>query len=179
MMIDDTNFIQQLVAKNEDALEYVIKKYKKIVSSVIDKYLNLIPSYKEDCINDVFFAVWENADTYDSSKNTFANWICGVARIKSLDYQRKFTKLLSKSSIYEENIFNNLKVNDIYEVFEKTFSKETEQMLSCLSPKDRELFIKLYVNGETFEEISCNMGVSKSVLYNRLSRAKKAIRNLT
>ena len=77
-MIDETNFIQQLVAKNEDALEYVIKRYKKIVSSVVDKYLNLIPSYKEDCINDVFFAVWENADTYDSSKNTFANWICAL-----------------------------------------------------------------------------------------------------
>ena len=58
------------------------------------------------------------------------------------------------------------------------FSEETKQMLSCLKPQDRELFIKLYVEEKPFDEISKEMNTNKPVLYNRLFRSKKKLRSL-
>ena len=62
---------------------------------------------------------------------------------------------------------------ELHTQFEEEFSEETKQMLSCLKPQDRELFIKLYVEEKPFDEISKEMNTNKPVLYNRLFRSKK------
>lgn len=64
-----------------------------------------------------------------------------------------------------------------FHAIEQEFSEETQQMLSCLKPKDRELFLKLYIDEENMEEVSRSTGLTKPVIYNRLSRGKKRIRN--
>ena len=56
-------------------------------------------------------------------------------------------------------------------------SEEMEGLLSCLSAQDRELFLRLYVEEESVEEISQSVQLSKPVIYNRLSRAKKKLRS--
>ncbi len=61
-------------------------------------------------------------------------------------------------------------------LIEQEISRETEQMLSCLKPSDRELFLKLYVQEHTIEQVSRETGMKKEVIYNRLSRGKKKIR---
>ncbi|HIY29439.1 MAG TPA: hypothetical protein H9732_00825, partial [Candidatus Mediterraneibacter avicola] len=63
-------------------------------------------------------------------------------------------------------------------ILENEISVETEKMLSCLKPADRELFWKLYVEEEDLDTVSRAMGMSKSVIYNHLSRGKKKLRNL-
>ena len=67
---------------------------------------------------------------------------------------------------------------ELHTQFEEEFSEETKQMLSCLKPQDRELFIKLYVEEKPFDEISKEMNTNKPVLYNRLFRSKKKLRSL-
>ena len=59
---------------------------------------------------------------------------------------------------------------------EDDFSKELMDMLAIISPKDRKLFLELYVEELSLDEISQRSGIKKSVLYNRISRAKKRIR---
>lgn len=61
---------------------------------------------------------------------------------------------------------------------EEEFSEETQQILACLKPKDRELFLRLYIEEENMEEVSQSTGLAKPVIYNRLSRGKKRIRSL-
>ena len=62
--------------------------------------------------------------------------------------------------------------------FLKEFSRETQEILACLKPRDQELFLKLYVEEKSFDEISQETGTEKSVLYNRLSRSKRKLLNL-
>ena len=63
-------------------------------------------------------------------------------------------------------------------VLENEISEETGKMLSCLKPADRELFWKLYVEEEDLDRVSRSTGMSKSVIYNHLSRGKKKLRSL-
>ena len=64
------------------------------------------------------------------------------------------------------------------QAIETEFSDETRQMLSCLKPKDQELFLRLYIEEENVDEISQSTGLAKPVIYNRLSRGRKRIRSL-
>lgn len=63
-------------------------------------------------------------------------------------------------------------------IIEEELSEEMEEMLSCLSPEDRELFMKLYVEEMEPEEVSRQTGMKKDVIYNRVSRGRRKIRKL-
>lgn len=179
MKITEQNFVQELSRGNEQALEYVMVHYGGLVRSVAHRYLSVLSQYEEECISDVFFAVWNHIDSFQPDRNPFANWIAGIARLKALDYKRKYASHLLESSWDEKEDFLEIEeALDMQTQFSEEFSRETTEMLSCLKPRDRELFLKLYVEEKSFDEIARETGTEKPVLYNRLSRSKRKLRTL-
>lgn len=73
MKITEQNFITQIIQGNEKALEYCMFHYGGLVRAVVRRHLGSLSQFEDECINDVFFAVWEHADTYRSDKNPFSN----------------------------------------------------------------------------------------------------------
>ncbi len=63
-------------------------------------------------------------------------------------------------------------------LIEKELSNELEEMLSHLKEKDRELFLKLYVEEQDIDDISEETGMNRDVIYNRVSRGKKKLRDI-
>ena len=176
MKINKDNYLRQLRLHDEKALVWVIEEYNGLVTAIVRKKLYALPQYHEERISDVFLGVWKNIEYYDEYKNSFQNWIAGIARFKSVDYLRKYLRELQTESIEDVTI---AAPDDSYDrIMAKEVSREVEQMLSCLRPKDRELFTKLYVEDKSFEEVSAETGMTKDVIYNRVSRGKKKIRKL-
>lgn len=191
MKITEQNFVRELSKGNEQALEYVMLHYGGLVKSVAHRYLNVLSQYEEECISDVFFAVWNHIDSFQPDRKPFANWIAGITRLKALDYKRKYARHLRERNLEQsENVLKaedsqNIEImfarefsQNIQAQFSEEFSKETTEMLSCLKPRDRELFLKLYVEEKSFDEIAQETGTEKSILYNRLSRSKRKLRSL-
>lgn len=182
MKVTEENFIPLLCRKYEKALEYCMLHYGGLVKAVVHRYLGSLPQYEEECQNDVFFAVWNHIDAYDPERNPFANWIAGVARLKALDCKRKYASRMLETSweAMEETGQPVIQAEFSAELqaVEEEFSEETQQILACLKPKDRELFLRLYIEEENMEEVSQSTGLAKPVIYNRLSRGKKRIRSL-
>lgn len=174
LQITEDNFIEQIKKKNEKALEYVIYSYGWVLKSVIKKHLYYLPDYHEECLNDCLMSIWENICYYDPEKSSFKNWIGGVAKYKALNYVRKYLRDLENENI--ENITVSIEDNALKAILTKELSLETEKMLECLSEEDREIFIKLYFEEKNMDEISCDTGLAKPVLYNRLSRGRKKMR---
>lgn len=176
MKIKEDNFIQQLIFKNEKALEYVICEYGWIVKSIIKKHLYLLQSYEEECMNDVFLGIWNNIECFDSQKSSFQNWVAGITRYKSIDYLRKYIRELKDMSWNEITV--QKEDNSHIGILEEELSKEVEKMLQCLSPNDQKIFKLLYVEEKDIDQVSDTMGIKKEVIYNRVSRGKKKIRSL-
>ncbi len=174
MQITEENFVEQLKKRNEKALEYVIENYAWILKTVIKKHLIYLPDFYEECINDCLLAVWKNIDAYDAEKNSFKNWLAGIAKYISIDYARKYLKDLEKQNIDDVSI--SVEENFLKETLAKEISEETEKMLNSLSVQDRDIFKKLYFEEKSMNEIAKDTGLSKSILYNRISRAKKKLR---
>lgn len=174
MKIDKNNYIQQLQLHNEDALVYVIETYGGLLKSVVHKHLFAMPEKAEDCLNDVFFGIWEHIGSFDENRNTFKNWAAAVARYQAIDYLRKYQKELQQTNI--EDVVIPKEDAMLERLISQELSEEMESMLGCLNEKDRQLFWKLYVEEQSVEEISRETGMRKSVIYNRLSRGKRRIR---
>lgn len=174
MKIGENNYIQQLQLHNEDALAYVIDTYGGLLKSVVHKHLFAMPEKTEDCLNDVFFCIWEHISSFDEKKNTFKNWAAAVARYQAIDYLRKYQKELRQMNI--EDVVIPKEDAMLERLIEQELSEELESLLGCLNEKDRGLFWKLYVEEQSIEEVSQETGMRKSVIYNRLSRGKRRIR---
>ncbi len=182
MKVTEDNFVPLLCQKHEKALEYCMLHYGGLVKAVIHRYLGNLPEYGEECQNDVFFAVWNHIDAYDPQRNPFSNWIAGVARLKALDCKRKYASHMLETSWEAMEEKGQPVIHQEFsaelQAIETEFSDETRQMLSCLKPKDQELFLRLYIEEENVDEISQSTSLAKPVIYNRLSRGRKRIRSL-
>ncbi len=160
MRINDENVVRHLRGKNEKALHYVIDRYGGVVKAIVKKHLYNLEQMQEECIDDVFLAVWNNIDQFSGEKTSLKNWIAVISRYKSIDYKRKYLKLLQ-----EENI-------------EKELSYEVDTLLNNLKKEDKELFISYYIDDKGIEDIAKETGVKKSSIYNRLSRGRKKLKSI-
>lgn len=175
MKINEENLLIQLRKRNEKALDYVIENYGWIIKSIIKKHLYNLQSVQDECINDVLLGIWNNIDTFDESKSEFRNWVAGIAKFKSIDYKRKYLKGLEYENIDDLNISE---ADSTYELLKNELSLEMEEMMNCLNEKDRELFYKLYIEEIEVNKISEETGMKRDVIYNRVSRAKKKLRDI-
>lgn len=174
MKIGEHNYIQQLQQHNEKALLYVIDAYGGLLKSVIRKQLFRLPERQEECLDDVLLKIWQNISDFDESKNSFKNWAAAIARYRAIDYLRQYQREFTMVDIEDTVIARE--DHRIAAMIEQEISDEVEKMLDSLKPVDRELFIRLYVEEQSMEEVSRETGIKKEVIYNRLSRSKRKLR---
>lgn len=176
MKITQENFILRLKQRDERALEYVIDSYGWIIKTVVRKSMYNLESHQEECINDILLGVWNNIESFDESRNTFKNWLAGIAKFKSIDYVRKYSKHLQDQNIDDLDI--KTEDNSHKELIKNELSEDVENILSHLKEKDRELFLKLYIDEQDIDTISEETGMHRDVIYNRVSRGKKKLKDI-
>ena len=173
--ITDEIFVERLRCKDERALEYIIERYGGLLYSIIRKKLSLIPDKVDECFDDVLMKVWDHAEDYDEAKCEFKGWLAAIARYQAIDYLRKARREEFGESLDEIEIEPGAN-DDRFRAIEDSIDNEFEQLISCLSPEDREIFRRIYKKGESMDEISRDMNIPKDQLYNHASRGKKKIR---
>ena len=160
--VDQDNFLQELSRKNEKALEYVVDVYGGLIKTIVKRHLRGLTDYQEECINDVFLAVW------------FEKWLGGVTRYKALTYKRKYLNRQQAAGL-EEIQEPGEESRELSQLVEE-LSDETEAFLSCLKEEDRFLFRQLFIEEMEPDEVARKNGIKRENLYNRVSRGKKKIR---
>ncbi|WP_459499180.1 sigma-70 family RNA polymerase sigma factor [Bacillus sp. C1] len=173
MEITEKNVVQELRKRNEKALYVVIDQYGGLIKSIVRKHLSLLEDVQEECMDDILLAIWEHIEKFDGEKNTLKNWIAAISKYKSIDYARKYAKLVNQKGL--DQMGEIVEKNSIPE---DVVSIEMENMLSHLNKQDKEIFMKRYVEEDSVEEIANDMGMKHSVIYNRLSRGRQKLRTL-
>ena len=173
MKVTEDNYVELMKQGNEKALQYFIEHYGWIVKSMVCLKLNGHEPEQEECMNDVFLAIWENVSHYDSSRAAFTTWVSAVTRYRILNYRRKL------QNAYWENI-DELQIVAELDGQDQFLMDEEEEFLSLLqglSEEDREIFVRLFWEEQDYDEISQEMNIPKDRLYNHISRGKKKLRN--
>ncbi len=145
MKICKENYVSQLRLHNGKALEFFVMEQGERLISIIRKHLFTLPHLQQECLLDTIRSIWNHIDSFHY-KNEFDNWIGTVARYRCL----KFLQTHQKEAT-------------IAWLIEKEIAEEKEVMVSCLNPKEQELFYRFYV-GETF--VTANQKGSDIVYHN-------------
>ncbi|MDE7016115.1 MAG: RNA polymerase subunit sigma-70, partial [Lachnospiraceae bacterium] len=99
------------------------------------------------------------------------------ARLETIDMLRKIQREKGAVSVVPiEDMVILQEDRELLTLVEQEFSEETEQILNCLSSKDRELFRRIFVEEQEPETAGCAMGMSRDNVYVRIFRGKKKIR---
>ncbi|MEG0295259.1 MAG: sigma-70 family RNA polymerase sigma factor [Clostridium sp.] len=172
----DETIVKLIKNRDEKGIELLINEYAPLIKAIVKKHLYNLSQYHEECINDVYLGVWNNIDGFDKDKNILKNWVAAITKYKAIDYKRRYLKDLSQLDISEIAIEGNSKLEE--SILKKELDEEIEELLSALSPMDRDMFIRLFVEEYSPQEVSEEFNIKPSVLYNRISRGKSKIRGL-
>ncbi|WP_234122442.1 sigma-70 family RNA polymerase sigma factor [Clostridium hydrogenum] len=175
MRSNSENFIKRLKRKKEDALEYTYDKYIPLVKGIVCKVLLRFEDngVVEECINDVFLAVWNNSNKFEGDEKIFRSWIGAIAKYKAIDYYRKLMKrtedIMDSIDIEEKNTLED-------EIMINENKKDVMKLLCELEELDKQIFIMKYFLGLKAEEIGEKLGISKAAVDSRVFRSKKKLK---
>ncbi|NRD78564.1 sigma-70 family RNA polymerase sigma factor [Bacillus sp. BRMEA1] len=171
MTSNDANFIQRLKRQKEDALEFIVDKYLPIIKGITFKVLTPLENQGviEECINDIFLSIWNNADKFHGASNDFKKWVCTIAKFKSIDYYRKVTK---KVELASNDMDLNVEKSAEDELIILEDRAELIRLINHLEPIDRDIFIMRFFLGLNTVEIALKLGLTKASVDNRIYRGK-------
>ncbi|CAI8744137.1 MULTISPECIES: sigma-70 family RNA polymerase sigma factor [Bacillus] len=174
MKSNEKNFIKRLQRQKEDALEFIVDTYLPLIKAIVHKVL--IPLKNDglidECINDIFLSVWNNANKFHGEPEDFKKWIAAIAKFKAIDYYRKVSKRV-KATSDDFDVNTGKSAEDELIVMEDR--NELMKLIHELEPVDQKIFIMKFLLGLKTEEIGEKLGLTRAVIDNRIYRGKKKL----
>ena len=129
---------------------------------------------REDLINDIALELWKSFERFKGDSK-ISTWIYRVAINISMNYKRNKKKDSLFSFLYDFK-----KVDSLPWLIEQDNSSESEILYNCIDELNEinKAIILLYLDGNSHDEISEIMGISKTNVGTRIGRIKEQIRNL-
>ncbi|GFP78495.1 sigma-70 family RNA polymerase sigma factor [Clostridium fungisolvens] len=176
MNFETADYIAEIRQKNEKAMEFVIGKYSKLLYKVVYTVLGQFKDdgYIEECLSDIFLSIWNNSDKFIGDKDKFKSWICAIAKYKAIDYSRKRIRTAQVGNIEEIFIASNESVEEEYLM--KEYKDKLLELIEKMEEPYRSIFIKRYFLGDSSDEISKDLGLTRSNVNTHLSRGRKVLR---
>lgn len=165
--MDEKRIIDGIKIRDEKCLIEFIDLYGKIMKASIVKTIGSRNELVEEVLNDSLLAVWDNIGSFDETRSSFKNRCAGLAKYKAIDCIRR------------ENRHKTLALDRLSGpiAYEEDFDlDEAEEILELLSDEDRDIFVKLFLEGYKYEDLEKETRLSKERLYNKVSRTKKNLR---
>lgn len=163
MQAQPDGLIAEFQSKNPKAFERIYERYSEstfgvIYSVVKDKHI------AEEVLQDVFLKIWDNAESYNSSKGRFFTWILNIARNAAIDKTR------SKAF---KNKQKNLTAEYFVDIIEEKTSLSNKvdaigikKYIKALKPYCKKIINLLYFQGftqaEASEELDMPLGTIKT-----------------
>jgi RNA polymerase sigma-70 factor (ECF subfamily) len=177
------------------ALEALIRRYSREMSYFIRLVLDGVgtPQDAEECANDLFVAVWQEVESFDSTRGSLRTWITMRAKYIALDRRRQiqrrqaaFTSLDGgenangvageakgldlSSGVPAENSMEGL-------VEQRERREELQRALATLPELDRTLVYMRYFQMASTDEICRKTNLTRHAIDTRLWRARKQLRD--
>ena len=201
----DEDLAQKLHERDPEALETLISRYSREVFYFIRLVLDSVGVTQdaEECVNDLFVAVWQEIDTFDAGRGTLRTWLTMRAKYIALDRRRQLCRrqthtVQSADEIRQWNTSDNngsrkfsgwgyehearatlpphpeMSMENLLEQSERR--EELRLALAMLPELDRFLIYQRYFKFASTEELAAKTGLTRHAVDTRLWRARKSLR---
>lgn len=196
--LKDEEIVSQIKAGDQEALTYMLEKYKNLVNIKVSKYF-MIGAEKEDILQEGMIGLFKAIQSFDEEKQnsfkSFAN-ICIerqlITAIKSSNRQKHIplnTYLSLNTAAYENNeddsvelidTFNSKTVEDPLEtIMKREYYSEVENAINKNLSKFEKQVLDRYLKGESYVTIAEKLDSPIKSVDNAIQRIrKKAAKNM-
>ena len=191
----DDELIQLIKSGSKEALEFLMDKYKELVTMKVSKYF-IIGAEKEDIMQEGMIGLFKAIKNYninmESSFKSFANMCVErqlITAIKTSNRQKHMplNTSLSLNTSYDNqeehdllDKFNDNTVEDPLEtITKKEYYKQVERAIDNNLSKFEKQVLNRYINGESYIQIAEKLETPVKSVDNAIQRIrKKAIKNI-
>lgn len=169
--VRDEVLVRRVAASgDEGAVSALYDRYGGLVYGVGMRYLR-DRTLAEDLVQDVFTAVWRNADGFDPTKASFSTWIYRITRNRATDLIRR-----RKARVRTVESGLTVEPQEIDPTGKLSRSFDLASALDTLSPVHREVLSLAYMDGLSQREIALKMDTPLGTVKSRTSAALRALR---
>jgi RNA polymerase sigma-70 factor (ECF subfamily) len=178
---DEKILIKELKKFNEEAFDFFVLKYQKMIISYVNKLVN----NRDEAWNisqEVFISVFRNINKF-REESSLKTWLFKIARNYTINKLKYLTvrKSGKHSSIeYLKEKYPNYDIPISENPFTKLKRKEAIDLLnlalSNLKEKDREIITLRDLNELNYDEISEILNLSLGTVKSRLFRAREKLK---
>ena len=159
----------------EDEFLSILEKNSPIIIKISRAYTQ-VKEDREDLINDITLELWKSFKHFKGNAS-ISTWIYRVALNVSMNYSKK-----KKKEPLWGSVNGRLTDKDVFHwlfIEENDFS-EQEVLYDCINELDEinKAIILLYLDGNSHEEISNIMGITKTNVGTRIARIKEQLKRL-
>ena len=170
----EAEILELLESHDEQGMEELLTHYGPLMRYVIKPILRDKHDI-EDCLSETAMRIWENFDTYDENKGSFAAWVTAITRNTALNMIRRKNRH-PENEIEDEIESTEPTPEEI--VLREERQRELRRALDLLSQKERNLFYRKYYYLQSTEKIAAEMGMTVRSVEGKLYRLKKKLRKM-
>jgi RNA polymerase sigma-70 factor (ECF subfamily) len=158
--------------KQKDQFLDIFEKNIGIIIKIVRAYTKTVHD-KEDLINDIALELWKSFGRFKGDSK-ISTWIYRVALNTCMNFNRK----RNKDKVFFMGVLKQ--TNSLSWLIDQTDSSQSEILYQCIDELSElnKALILLYLDGNSYEEISGITGISKTNVGTRMGRIKEQIKNL-
>lgn len=173
---NETELVSRLTSGDQQAMSELYDRFSGAILGVIMKIIT-DQAVAEDVLQETMLKIWNNINSFDTSKGRLFTWMINIARNQSIDKTRsKGFKNSSQNSSLEDSVYVS---ETVPSAGASVDTMDVHNWLLHLPEENRQLMRLAYFMGYTQEEISkeLNMplGTVKTKIRNSLIVLRKKL----
>ena len=170
----DRELTRLLQAHPEEGLEAAMLEYAPLVKGILCRILPQNPCDREECMADVFVALWQNAAKLEATCTPLRPWLAVAARNRGID---GYNALRRRETVaLDDGLAETL--GELAE-FDRATTEAADlvgALVAAMSPPDRDIFLRKYYLLQSGKEIAAALEGRMS-MEEAIAKVKQATRN--
>jgi RNA polymerase sigma-70 factor, ECF subfamily len=171
----DSSVIAEIAAGRLDGLALLFDRYEKDVRRLIAR-LGVMPCDVDDLIQCTFLEVPRASAKYDGRCSARA-WILGIAAMTVRRHRRSVARALRHAAEWFSSVALRQVESPVDSLEASRAHVSLQRALACMSPRKRETFLLVVVEGLSGEEVARALGIPVATVWTRLHHARREIRS--
>jgi RNA polymerase sigma-70 factor, ECF subfamily len=166
----DAQLLDRVCGRDQQAMTEIFDRYGRLVYSVALRVLQ-DPAHAEDVMQDVFFKVWREPQTFLEGRGPLGAWLAVVARNRAIDAIRR-----RKPTDAVDDVVLVSKTNLASEIERNTMIEKVRAVLNGLPLEQRAPMELAYFEGLSHTEIAARTGDPLGTVKTRIRTALISLR---
>ena len=170
--ITQPGLAQSILEDPETGLRWAMRDYAALVRGILRRILPGRENDVEECMADVFVALWRSAGKIQRQQIPVRAWLIVTARNMGINRYRQLSRRV-EIPLTEEMIRT---LADLPTDTAGEAAQEVGRLVAAMEPPDRDIFLRRYYLLQSSKEIAAALGMSVSNVNTRLSRGREKLR---